>query len=79
MKPRRVIRSRKQSKPARHTETAHACKGERLLSIEPNPLTHLAGQEIVVERCLACERILDVRTVLPEPELVNNDDQDDCA
>lgn len=80
MKPRRVVKRRKQSKPARHTNAApFACVGEVKLSVEPNPLNAVPGHELVVERCGGCGKILDVRTVRPEPELVNNDDQDDCA
>lgn len=73
MKSRRVIRKRKQSKPARHTEAApHACVGQLRLSIEPNPApAFLHCDELVVLRCSGCNRILDARGVLPTV--------DDCA
>lgn len=68
MKPHRVVKRRKQSKPARHTEAApHACVGTLLLNIEPNPApAFLRCDELVVVRCMGCGRILDVRGVLPD-------------
>ena len=75
MKPHRVIRHRKQSQPARHTNAApFGCVGKRRMSIEPNPLRSPEGASLIVERCDACGRILDVRGVLPAPELVNDAD-----
>lgn len=81
MKPTRVIKRRKQSKPARHTEAApHACVGELRLCFEPNVLWgHPDKGHLVVQRCMGCGKPVDVRGVLTESELVNNDEQDDCA
>lgn len=76
MKPHRVIKRRKQSKPAQHGD---GCVGRRRMSIEPNALRAPAGASLVVDRCDGCGKIVEVRGVLPAPELVNNDDQDDCA
>lgn len=77
---RRMVKHRKQSKPARHTNAApFSCLGYRRLSIEPNPMRSPDGAALVVERCDSCGRIIEVRGVLPAPELVNNDDEDDCA
>lgn len=82
MKPHRVIKRRKQSNPARHTNAApHACVGELYMSIEPNPLrAHHNHHDLVVIHCVGCGRILKVIGVLPQSLMAtNNDDQDDCA
>lgn len=82
MKRNHIVKRRKQSKPARHAEASpYACVGELRLSIESNPLVSVVPhkQYLVTERCLGCGRVLNVWGVLPEPELVNNDDADDCA
>lgn len=73
MIPRRVVKRRKQSKPARHTNAApHACVGNLRLSIEQNPApAFLHCDELVVVRCVGCNRIVDARGVLPTV--------DDCA
>lgn len=78
MKPHRVIRRRAQSQPARHTRGApFGCVGKRRLYIEPNPLRSPDGASLIVERCDGCGRIIDVRGVLPAPELVNDSDDTD--
>lgn len=62
---------------ARHDTCApFACNSPLKLHVESNPMKR--GTEVVTERC-QCGRVVNVWGVLPEPQLVNNDADDDCA
>ena len=59
---------------ATHSKPApFACDGPLRLSVESNPFLGKI-RAVVVERCLECGAILHAQGVLPEPELVEDDD-----
>jgi hypothetical protein len=65
---------------ARHGTCApFACNAPLALGIESNPMRHVAGERLIIERCQGCGKVVNVWPVVHEIHLVNNDDADDCA